>query len=310
MKKFKALLMMAVIATGAIFTSCEKDEEGGSDPKPTVAISAPVGTQTVAPGATVDVTVLASADNDGKKLKSFRVEFAANGAPYAAYADAFAGGENEIELNDDTYTYEGTLATLDSPGTIVYRFTAVDKDDESSSVTLTINVEANAPDINTFSAVLAGGQSNNTLGSFYATGSNTVYKQADAKTNATLVDMVYFYGSANEASLASPNSSEAGQVFNNPTNGMQTWSTRNNTGFKVIGGSEADFNAIEDGDALQSYVRGGILGSDPSQSLSNTLAAGDIIGFLTTKGKYGAIYVKAVNGTQDGTIEFDVKVQQ
>jgi hypothetical protein len=45
-------------------------------------------------------------------------------------------------------------------------------------------------------------------------------------------------------------------------------------------------------------------------NMANTLEAGDVYAFLLQSGKYGLLKVSAVDGTEAGTLKFDVKIQK
>jgi hypothetical protein len=44
-------------------------------------------------------------------------------------------------------------------------------------------------------------------------------------------------------------------------------------------------------------------------NMANTLEVGDVYAFLLQSGKYGLLNVTAVEGTEAGTLKFDVKIQ-
>ncbi len=305
MNKFKNLFLMGlVVASTATMTSCTKDDEA-TVKKPTVALITPsTKTVSVVQGSTVAVEVLSAAGD--AKLKSFRVEFSQGGGPFASYSGAFPNGNSDTTFSENNYTYKKTLPTMSGQGVIVYRFYATDKDNYSSSVDLTINVTADSTQsINSYSAKIMGAQQNNTLGSFLATTTGTVYKQADAKTNSTLVDVVYFYGATNKATLAAPDDAGAGATFTNPSTGLQTWAKRNATRFDKTNLTEANFNSVNNNATLIAFYL-----TNPTSTASNDLAAGQVLKFRTESGKRGFILVKSVTTGDAGSINVDVKVEK
>ena len=150
---------------------------------------------------------------------------------------------------------------------------------------------------------ILGAQGSST-GSSFASIDGTVYKIADAKANAAKIDWLYFYGATNLATLASPNDAAAASVFNDPTNGLATWSVRNNTLFKKVTGP-VDWNGIVNDSLIMIETASGV-----TNSKINSLVVNNYLSFITASGKKGMIKVEAINGNDSGTITISVKVQQ
>lgn len=308
MNKLKSLFLLGLVAiSSATFVSCEKNNnDDPSTPKPSVAMVKPASTETsVVQGGTVDVQVLAAAAD--AKLKTFKVQFSTGGGPFADYGDAFNGGTNDTTLNEDNYTYYRTLPTLEGTGTITYKFIAIDKDGNEGSTTLKINVTATpGSDINAYSAKLMGGQSNTTYGSFMDANTGVVYKIANAKANAAVVDLVYYYGATNLATFAAPDDADAMSVYGSGASALSTWSVRNATKFEATTLTEATFNGIDNDLTLTTAY--GL--TNPANSEVNNVEAGDVLRFLTVDGKKGFVLVKSLSVGGSGSVNIDVKIEK
>lgn len=308
MNKLKNLFLLGLVAVSAVtISSCEKNNTDNGSNNPSLALVKPSSKEvTVAQGATVDVEVLAAAND--KNLESFRVEFSQGGGPFTAYSGAFPAGKSDTTFNVSNFTYKKTLPTLAGEGTITYRFYTVDKDNNSASLDLKINVGgAPGATISSYSARIMGSQSNSTTGSFLATTNGIVYKIAEAKANSTLIDVLYYYGANNKATLAAPNDADAGTVYNSGASALSSWSKRNATKFEATALSEANFNSINSSTTLTAFYL-----TDPTASASTDLANNDVLKFRTEAGKRGFILVKTISGTNtsSGFISVDVKVEK
>lgn len=166
--------------------------------------------------------------------------------------------------------------------------------------------------ITTYTAVIYGDQANNSAGSFYATTTGTVYTQALAKTNAASVDFLYYYGATNKATLAAPNDAPAATIFDNATNGLQTWSVKNATEIRATLLDAASFDVIVADSTLTDVYD--LVATGAAATSSTDLAVGDVIAFKTVGNKKG--FVKVVAIVENGTtatgdyLKVDVKVQK
>lgn len=179
----------------------------------------------------------------------------------------------------------------------------------TGNFTLTFTPEPSQPsggDINTYTATLLGDQGNSNVGSYYATSTNSVYIYANAASNSSMIDMVYYYGSNNLATLAAPNDPTINGGSGNLSLGT-ILNPQNTTIFRTTKLTASDFDAITN-DATFSSFTGADLTKVP------TLNVGDVIAFKTVAGKVGVIKVtKLVAGTSgvtNGSITITVKVQK
>lgn len=159
---------------------------------------------------------------------------------------------------------------------------------------------------------LLGGQTNNTLGSFYSTSEDSIYFTTGAglTINQPKIDFIYYFGSqTNDSSvIASPKDA----VFNNPDDQnphktVKTWTVKNNTLFLKLNTTAAAFINMTNDSLLINE-----LDSNVTATKITKLKVGDVVGFKTAAGKLGAYHVRAINNTDaiSRAITVDVKVQE
>jgi len=221
-------------------------------------------------------------------------------------------GKPAQKVLDTTFTAAITVFATDinttalgAAGTEKWDFTVTDSNGGSAtvSVTITTTVPTTYGPIFSYPTKVLGAQTSAT-GSSFASSNGTVYSLADAKINSALIDWVYFYGATNFATICAPNDADAAAVFNNATNGVATWATRNATVFKTATGI-GNWNSITNDSTILAQTSSGVTGSKV-----NNLATGYFLAFITATGKKGLIKVNSLTPDATGSIDIDVKVQQ
>ncbi len=291
MKKVFSFALVALI--GAImFTSCKKDE---TKPAPTISVTNNkveyLITATADTTITFNVTVKAEAEIDQFTIKKIV------GTTETSYGNptGFAGKTDYVYNFNETFTPAMTYP-------ISYKFKVVDKEGQEASITVTIKKITSGGQTGTpFGAfqtyTITLGAQNNTQGSSFASSTGTVYTLAQAAQNSHLVDFMYYYGATNQATLAAPGDAQTAQVYSQVSN----WTTKNNT--KFVKNPTINFDNL----SATTDISGVTFGSETK---ANQLAANNIIAFKTDAGKIGFIKVNSITGTNDGTINITVKVQQ
>jgi hypothetical protein len=185
-------------------------------------------------------------------------------------------------------------------------FTSCTDDEEDVTPTPTLVTYGQ---INTYSAKLMGGQTTSSAGSFFSTSTGLVISSVDAGASTTIqssIDLVYFYGSSNLATIGAPNDATVGVAHANNTS-LGNWTVKNATKFVATNLTPANFIASSNDSLIKTIDT-----STVSASLIPQLTVGKIVAFKTAAGKYGLYHVAAIAGT-DGTnrtITIDVKVQK
>lgn len=184
-------------------------------------------------------------------------------------------------------------------------FTACEKDEDTTPTP----TPTTYGDVNTFSAKIMGGQNNATVGSFLATDNGEVITSAAAAASATVqarVDLVYFFGTTNQASIGAPNDSVVAIAHTGSTS-LPSWTSKNATKLVKTTLSAADFTASANDSLVKTVTESTI-----SASYVNTLAVGNVVAFKTASGKLGLFHVQSIDGTTgtDRSITINVKVQK
>jgi hypothetical protein len=295
MKKAHLIIGLLFIAMLAMFVECGEEEEALG---PSLALYGGDNIdsdETVAPGAILSFGWHATSGD--AKLESMTIS--RDGVALVGWnAKDIPNSENE------SYTDTALLEAPLNEGAYNYELTVADKDGltASQSVVITVDASMAGGPIDTYTAILMGGQGNLDLGSFLDAESGTVYKIDAATSNQSLIDVVYYYGSQNLATLTAPDDATVGGGSGNLSL-CESWTTKNGTRFGTASISAAEFdNIVND---IQIAAETGI-----SDSKKTQLAVGNVLSFLTVNGKKGLIKVSAITTGSTGTITIDVKIQE
>lgn len=294
--KFLSLFFLAGFAASTVLTSCG-DETDEPKPKPTITVTNPSGgTASVTTGDTLSVTVTASANEE---LSSFKVTQSTNGGAPGTLVDS------TLEKNLTSYTFEAGFIVGNTAATIVYTFEVTDKEGESNTATLEVTVTEPEATINEYSARMMGGQTNATLGSFMDADLGVVYKSADVETNQATVDLVYFFGTSNQATLAAPDDTDANTAHSGNSS-LENWTTKNDTRFSTTTMTPAEFDAVNDASEIQAETVAA------TETKLNMLDVDQVGAFVTADGKSGLFKVVSITGTSgsDRAIEIEVKIEK
>lgn len=301
MKKRLSIVFGLLAAGMLMFTSCSDDSSDPGDINPSMTFVGGTGytsgdvTLTTGTEFTVGINASSSTESNAK-LTNFKVTRVFSNKPEVFIDSTISTDHFSIDINFFANAEVGTENFI---------FLITDKDGQTKELSFVVTTETeivNGP-INTFSMKIMGAQGS-TTGSSFASIDGSVYSLADAKTNATKVDWLYFYGATNHATLAAPDDADAAIIFNNATNGLQEWAVLNPTRFKKVTDA-IDWDNINDDAVIVAQTASGV-----TLTKGNELAASDVLAFITSTGKKGLIKVNSISGTTDGTITISVKVQQ
>ncbi|HTO14976.1 MAG TPA: hypothetical protein VLZ83_04360 [Edaphocola sp.] len=210
----------------------------------------------------------------------------------------------EIEENIKETTFSRTFSyTPEVIGKLNFSIEVTDSKGKVQPRLFQVDVIAAAGEIEIYKAVLLGGNKHLTLGSFYSVSENKVFTIANAKANAANIDFAYYYGAENKATIAATSDAGAIQVFNDPTNGLSTWTTKKDTKFKKTQITAVQFDEIENDAEIS------ILESISNSSVTK-LAENDVIAFETEEGKKGLFKITELKANSEGSITIIVKVQK
>ncbi|MBP7461668.1 MAG: hypothetical protein KBA26_10305 [Candidatus Delongbacteria bacterium] len=285
------LLMVLIMSLGLMVCSSDEDEDPTITGFTANGQSAYEGNH--AGGSTVNFEFIAG--KGSKELKSYKVQQQISGNVTTLVQNDITGDPSTKAI---TYSYTvPTSATAGSTITLV--FTVKDEDANEVSKTYTITVSTATADFYSYSITL--GAHENVTGSFYcALGeTGTVYTLSTAKTNASSVDLVYYYGATNKSAMAAPSDASL-DAFTSLN--VTTWATRNATKLHKVSGK---FDSAATSTAIQNaYVESSASG------LVINLAVNEEVAFKTVSGRYGVLKIASIDTGTAGKIVFSVKVSK
>ena len=294
MKRIHVIIGLLFFAMLTMFMECGEEEALG----PSLSLYGGDfidADETVAPGAALVFSWHATSGD--AKLASMTIT--RDGVALTGWDEKeIPGSENE------SYTDTAYFEAIGNEGVYTYELIVTDKDDltASKSVVITVDESLAGGPINTYTAVLMGAQSNLDLGSFLDTETGSVYLIGPASANQSIIDVVYYYGSQNLATLTAPDDATVGGGTGNLSL-CESWTTKNGTRFGTSSLTASEFDDVTND--IEILAQTGI-----SDSKKTQLAVGNVLSLLTVGGKKGLIKVSAITTGSAGTITIDVKVQQ
>lgn len=161
--------------------------------------------------------------------------------------------------------------------------------------------------IKTISSIKLGAQNNTEFGSFYSLSTQTVYNQAEAYENQSLIHLLYFYDliETDANTISSPGASIDASVFQGPT-GLSDWSLKNVARFVYQSNlTAADFDQSKNDSLILSNTFEFSIGKRKAKNL----AQGQVYSFITESGIKGLFKVLQVDEKESGSIEIAIKMQ-
>lgn len=300
MKKFLYFMGAFVLATSLFLTSCTEDEDP-TDLPPSISFVVEdgfiSGNTTLTVNTPFGVKLLAVANaTSASKIASIEINRIYNNQTI---------WDTTLNYNDATVNLTVNFIALANAGVENIEFLATDKDGQTDKINLQITTEepAGGP-INLWETRTLGSWNNLTIGSSFGSINGNVYMLDEAFANQALIDFIYWWGASTDATIGAPNDANAALVFNTGTFQLNNWTTRNATMFKTTTVNPAAFDAINDATECIDIA------TDADQTRIGTLAADQVIAFVTVTNKHGLIKVKSIETGSAGSITIDVKVEQ
>jgi hypothetical protein len=161
-------------------------------------------------------------------------------------------------------------------------------------------------DIRQLSGIVLGAQNNAVTGGFYSFETGQVYSPAEATDLQQKINLLYFYDQieTDAHTIASPGANIDASVFgeDNPVN----WTTRNTVRFQLKTNlTVSDFEKCNN-DSL--IVTNTFIFAAGNRKAKN-LAPGIIYAFVTDNDLKGLLLVKDIQGTDEGQVMFDIKME-
>ncbi len=281
------------ILLSLIFTSCQKEEKTPVPPSLQLVDAA---------GSISRDTTIAFGD-----LMTFTLK-ATGGSENLTNLYALRGGSYLVETRAlDTsmniFSFQvNTSFTKNLAGTEYWTFVVRDKNRLADSVSLTItrDTAVDFGPILTIESLMMSAQNRQEPGSFYSFAAG-VLKMAQALENQAGIDLLYYYYGEDENVIASPGANVESGVFEG---NLENWDIRRTTRFIPLEISADDFYAADNDSLLVvSYIEGS------GKRKAKNLKAGNIFSFKTQDARFGIFRVSEIEGTDDGTVVIDIKVQ-
>ena len=292
MNKLLTILVLLIF----VISACKKEES--NHPPPSIRFVTESGfvyhDTTLALGETFKIGILA--DNPNVNLTNFIIRVESD--IIETFLDS---GMNAASLD-----YEKVF-TKGIKNSEKWTFIIRDRDLKSSEISINIKRDTSSAygNIVYFPAVEMGAQ-NNITSSFYSLSEGEVYTLEVAYLNQDIIDLCYFYDfiDTDENTIASPGANIDASVYPGDS-GLDNWSTRRTTRFKFTELTEEEFeNATNDSLLIATY------GQSEGKRKAKNLQSGNIFSFKNQDGKTGLFLVHSVIGTDEGTINISIKVQE
>ena len=290
MKKKSLILLSLGLAVITIMNSCEPE----TATPPNLQVT-PSEAAMAVPGDVITYQSIISSDTD---LSTFEIQVKI-GETLVAMADSTFPVSTQSAIIDFAFPVPDTITMAT---TITFTFEARNES-ESAVVTRTADISIPYGEINSYTAVILSDIENPNGSSFFSLENNERMQLVAAKASSENVDIIYYYGASNQATLCAPAdlSVEAFEDKNdNPI--VAGFATRNDTKLALIDMMDSDFNDIVND--------GPIIMNEPGSTSSavTKLAIGNILFAETVGGKKSLILVKNITGGQ-GTSEITIEVK-
>jgi hypothetical protein len=228
----------------------------------------------------------------------------------------FVGGVEVVESRQVVYpatpggsvtqNVEITLVNVQADDEVEVEITAYDMAGNSRTETVIINVTA----VGRYTTVLLYAPlADQTSESFFSTSTGQTYSVNDvAATNDPLsaqIDVAYYYGATNNATLTSPQHIHALNIYD-----LSGWTTLNNTQYRRTTISEAEF--LENEGNVE-FISGAFAGGQDGGPQVANLAVGDVVAFQLSEAQGNRTGLIRVSNIEPGDgvnnfIEIDVLV--
>ena len=304
MKKiFKKIIIASSVLGLILFNGCSEDEVIPTDvvvPNIDISLSA-----TTSDGTTlVDGGNVTAADSFSIVI-SITAEVGFNTLNISGDIASSAINRNDLELASGTTNAEVTLtvSTSNSLGDGSIDFEAVDEEGNTATASFSFVVVSPAAKIQTAVMLYAplGDSSSQT---FYSIANNQTYSLGDVISTSdpvsASIDFGYYYGSSDNAALASP---AEYTIYD-----LSTWGSKNATTLAVTTITSADYLEMVTVSDLETALAS-VDVTDANGTVTN-LSANDILMFKTVDNVQGLIHVSAITGTDgsDGMIKLEMKL--
>jgi hypothetical protein len=295
MKKLHFLALSVGLSAVMVLNSCNTTTPVVTPPLVTVN---PTAAATAKPNDVLDYQMIISSDTD---LKTAEMTAQLNSTVLYTKDSVFGAGTTAAIVN-----FSFTVPAAMADGAVITLTFTAKNDGEQTVATRTVNV-ANPPgEIYTYTAVIMSDLKNPEGKSFYSIEDNKLLNINEALASSSTVDLIYYYGSVNKATLCAP-ADVAVEVFENLQNEsiVKKFTTRNNTKIAPVTMTVAEFDAVANDLTIKAKAPA------VTSTAVATLAKDAIVWSETVAGKKALIKIVSITGVQATSfITIEVKVQK
>jgi len=216
---------------------------------------------------------------------------------------------NEEKVSTSSLNDEGAIFTLTlTKGTLeteIWDFLISDKRGNSDKVSLVLTKDPNSlyGEVVQISPIVLGFQKSLSKPGLISFSTNQTFNLDQAYVNQSKIDLLSYFDSQTEATLASPGAEIPEAIFSGSRNPL-LWPVRNTTRFLKINYQESDFNGVVNDVPILN-----LWSDSKSVTKAANLNRGDVYLFRLESGRKGILLVKKVNSGEDGDLEISVKIQ-
>jgi len=280
-----------------LFFSCKKNEENTTGP----FIQFKTGGQYISSDTSIligkNFTVGITASKGDANITNFVIKL--DNGTTQTYLDS--------GLNSATFSLDKILTKGVSQNE-AWTFIVRDKNGKTASLSFIITADSSSVygPVVTYSSVVLGAQNNISTGSFFDIKNNIVYTLSHAYSVQDSVELCYYYDflQGENNVIASPGANIDASVYTGQY-ALANWTVKNETRYLITTLTGTDFNNITTDSLLIAEYNQPL-----AKRKAKNLVAGDIYSFKTAKGKFGLFKVLNVNGTDAGTVEVMIKMQE
>lgn len=278
MKKL-SFLLFTIMAGALLLSSCSKDDETLGPPTINfkggdgyISADATIAVNTL---FTVGIAATANAESN-KKLSTLRLTRTMDNQTFV---------DTTLTINETQFNGDFQFNAQNAGQVEKILFVLTDDAGKTASISLTLTYEAVGIAVSKNANVLMGSH-NDDNGSFYSTANKQVYDIATASANQADIDFLFYLGTNNGSTIASPADSDANTVY-----AIGEWTTKNATLFATTEITVEEFDAIGDVYEFPEFTG--------DQSGIAHLENGNVIMFKTVGEKLGLIKIDQINGKGD-----------
>ncbi len=287
------LLMSFVLAV--LLVSCSSEDEPGV--LPSIRLVADPGyipgEAVVTPGTQMAFKL--EMEEGSEKLTNFYIQVAAGAQAPRRYFDT--------AMHTGNLTWSGTFYKSPEPAE-TWSFIVRDRMGGENSISIDILADTGSVygPVQEIGGIVMGAQENVEKGGFFSFSSQEVYFLEAAQEHQQLIDMVFYHGD-DQLTIASPGANIEDGVF--PENLTPVnWPVRNTTRYIKTSLGAPDFiQVVNDSAMIALYI------DAEGKRKAKDLTAGDVYVFRNQAGRLGLFLVNATDGTVDGTVNINVKIQ-